>query len=63
MKLLLWLSPLFSIPGDVKEVQLDQLETIPRSERFPSHPPHDDLPPDYCAMAERDRQRNIVLYM
>ena len=63
MKLLLWLSPLFSIADEAEEVQLEEIETMPRSERFPAHPPHDEIPVDYCDLVERDRQRNVIFYL
>lgn len=62
MRLPLWLTPFFSLAGH-DEVPDVELETMPRSERFPPHPPTDDIPMDGYVIAERERQMHFYLYL
>jgi hypothetical protein len=58
---LLWLVPLFARKSD-DHAPVEELDWVPRSERFPSYPHHSDMPVDPIAMAERDRIRYLSLY-
>lgn len=67
MKLLLWLSPLFSplssASSPAEALQLEELDLMPRSERFPGYPRQSDMPVDQVALAERDRMMHHYLCM
>ncbi|MFZ5815473.1 MAG: hypothetical protein ACOY93_09265 [Bacillota bacterium] len=59
MKLLLWLLPL-GLWDSESDVQLEEIAIMPRSERFPGHPPHGDLPEDALAAAEWEREMALL---
>lgn len=55
MKLLFWLSPLFTGTAPVEETQLEDLDIMPRSERCPTYARQSDMPVDHMAAVERER--------
>jgi hypothetical protein len=65
MKLLLWLSALFATlttVSDTPDPQLEELDVLPHSERFPAYPHQPDVPVDPLAQDGWDRVVHSCLY-
>lgn len=61
MNLLNWITPLFR-PELGAITEIEALEMMPRSERFPPAPPREELPQSAADLVERERAR-MMRYM